>query len=147
MFTFSLIYLRLLLTWASFTLSLSAAQLPVPPLEAKRDQLMEMRFETSLAALREKDDAKTIALLKIMAGNFTAGIRKIKPEYQLWYRSLTVEEKRMLLYQAKTKRWLQLMEEIQLDTCIQSRFKSNMALKQEYESIQFICDKVLEMDL
>lgn len=121
--------------------------LSVPPLEARRDQLMEKRFSESLAALREKDDAKTIELLKAMAHEFMSEMQKLMPDYQAWYQSLSAEEKLMLLYQGGTKKWLQLMREIQLDACIQRRFNENVKLKQEYESIQFLCDKAAEMEL
>lgn len=124
------------------------ATISVPPLEARRDQLMEKRFSDSLAALREKDNAKTIELLKAMAHEFIVEMQKLKPHYQEWYRSLSAEEKLMLLYQVDPKKkWLLLMQKIQFDACIQHRFKENVKLMQEYERIQFLCDKAAEMEL
>lgn len=120
--------------------------LTVPPLEARRDQLMEKRFSSSIAALRENEDAKTIELLKAMALEFTREMQKLKPEYQAWYHSLSAEEKRNLLFQADSKKWLELMQEIQFDACIQRRFRENVKLKQEYESIQFLCDRAAEIN-
>ncbi|AHM62680.1 hypothetical protein D770_22165 [Flammeovirgaceae bacterium 311] len=137
-------FIRLSLMWFALMVSISTAH-SVPPLEAKRDQLMEKRFSDSLAALREQDDAKTIALLKAMAHEFTEEMEKLKPQYQEWYLSLSAAEKRKLLYETDTKNWLQLMQEIQFDACIQRRFRENQKLKQEYESIQFLCDKAAEI--
>ncbi len=144
MFNILIPHIRSLLICFAFMFSMSTG-VSVPPLEAKRDQLMEKRFSISLAALREKDDAKTIALLKAMAREFSVEMQKLKPAYQKWFTSLTPEEKRMLLYQANTKNWLQLMQEIQFDASIQRRFKENVRLKQEYENIQFLCDKAAEL--
>lgn len=146
MFKFLVPELRAWLLGFFFMVWLLPTVANVPPLEARRDQLMEKRFRDALAALREHDDAQTLKLLKTMEQEFTAEMLKLKPAYQAWYRSLTAEEKRKLLHQASIKQWMLLMQEIQFDACIQRRFRENPALKREYESIQFVCDTAAALE-
>lgn len=127
----------------TLTLSLTLQIAPCP--EVKRDQLMEKRYEVSLAALQEKDDEKTLAMLRSMTREFTTEMHKIKPAYEQWYVSLSQEDKKELLRQLKNKRWLLLMQQIQADEDIQARFKQNLTLRIEYESLQFLCDKASEL--
>ncbi|GAB3168528.1 hypothetical protein [Telluribacter humicola] len=140
-----LISLAMLLCF--FCMILGTAAFQASSLETRRDRLMEKRYSHALAALREKNDNKTIMLLERMKQEFTRGMQKLKPDYQVWYRSLSSEQKRQLLYQSGTKRWLQLMQEIQFDAYIQHRLGENAKLRLAYESIQFACDKAAEMKL
>lgn len=109
--------------------------------ESKRNMLMEKRFSLSLAALREKDDIKTGIMLRTMTKDFILEMEKLKPSYQKWYRSLSPEEKKRMFNASITKTWFLLMQEIQSDELILERLRRDPALKQEYERLQFQCDR------
>ncbi len=119
----------------------------VPPLEAKRDLLLEKRFSASLAALREKNDTKTLAMLKSMAREYITEMDKLRPLYESWYNALSGIEKVQLLQASNRKRWISLMQEIQFDREILNRFLANPTLQREYENIQFMCERASELSL
>ena len=116
-------------------------------MEAKRDQLMEMRFSHSLAALREPDDKKTRSQLWAMSRAYILAMEQLKPAYRQWYKGLSDEERMQLVGRMKEKKWIYLMQEIQADQQITDRFRNNLTLKREYDHIQFLCDKAAELDL
>jgi hypothetical protein len=119
----------------------------LPTLELKRDEIMEKRYAASLAALRTADEAQTYLKLRTMTNEFISEINKLKPAYQQWYKALSTEEKKRLLYRSYTKRWLLLMQEIQFDEAIQRRFLTDLPLKREYENLQYLCNRAQEIDL
>ena len=128
-------------------LSFSASSQYVPQLEQQRDELIEKRFAASLAALREMDDQKAVAMLRAMTKEYIAGMEKLRPAYEQWYKKLSAEEKMQLVRGLSNKKWIPLMQEIQFDRLIQERFRNNLNLKREYDHLQFICDRATELNL
>lgn len=119
----------------------------LPPLEAKRVELMEMRFALSLEALREPDDEKALAMLKHMAKEYISSMDALKPGYQKWHSELSAADKKVLRESSTQRKWLQLMQEIQFDEAITERFRARPELKRAYERIQFQCDRAADFKL
>ena len=113
------------------------------PLEAKRDQLMEMRYSKTLAALREKNNAETVAMLKAVRVEFVSEMEKLKPEYERWVNSLTVQEIDALMNRLNGKRYFDLIVELQTDPDVISRYMNNQEIFKEYRNLEVSCDKAI----
>lgn len=64
-----------------------------------------------MLALREKDDAKALAMLQVMAKEFITEMKKLEPDYVKWDEGHSGEDRVELLEQTKTIKWPLLLQE------------------------------------
>ena len=104
---------------------------------------MELRYSKTLKALREKDNQKTIVLLRKVKKEFVAGMEKLKPDYERWVNSLSVQEIEQLMNRLNEKKYFDLMVELQTDAAIISRYLNNQEIYKEYRSLEVTCDRAV----
>lgn len=108
----------------------------VHPTEAKYDKLMTKYANGLKVALAEKDDKKTIAMVKKLNDEFIVGIEKIKPELESWIKNMTEKDKEAFEARAGEKEYLKTMFTIMFDPEIVKRINGNPELKLALESLE-----------
>ncbi|MBB6609773.1 hypothetical protein H7F15_01870 [Pontibacter sp. Tf4] len=108
---------------------LHVAKADVHPAEAKYDKIMEKYVNGLKAAFAEKDDKKTIVMVRKLNDEMVSSFEKIKPEIESWIKGMTEADKEAFSKRAENKPYLKTIFTIMFDPEIGKRIEQNPELK------------------
>ncbi|WP_210462900.1 hypothetical protein [Rufibacter roseolus] len=117
-----------------FSLLLLTAQAAgISPTELKMDKILNTYATRMKAAFLEKNDEKTIALIKTASDEAGAEMHKLKPELEKWaqeHKNLKGAEKEAFEKRFQSKPYFKTIFEVMLDPAVAKRLQANPALDQ-----------------
>ncbi|WP_207433880.1 hypothetical protein [Sabulibacter ruber] len=119
-----------------FSLLMVSAQAGINPTEAKMDKIMNTYASKMKLAFQEKDDQKTITMLKNASNEAGAEMRKLKPELEKWaqeVKALGEAEKEAFQKRFQAKPYFKSIFELMFDPSVSKRLQANPALAKALE--------------